>query len=232
METMLKNLNETLENLKKGNVSFDDVTENLFSYSYDDYNEIFKIDQIEVAEKTYKRLPVFNNDNCVAILMLWGNNNKTAVHDHKNYEGKIKVLKGELTEVYYKETEDFIEYEGAGVAIEDLVFEEELGGIHSIVNNKNVLSVSLHIYKTPELNLSGVRIFDTEKKRYEALDTVTLYVGPQRQPEYYDYIISLKPKRVVFNPGTENAEFESLLKENGIEAEEACTLVLLGTGQY
>ena len=169
METMLKNLNETLENLKKGNVSFDDVTENLFSYSYEDYNEIFKIDQIEVAEKTYKRLPVFNNDNCVAILMLWGNNNKTAVHDHKNYEGKIKVLKGELTEVYYKETEDFIEYEGAGVAIEGLVFEEELGGIHSIVNNKNVLSVSLHIYKTPELNLSGVRIFDTEKKRWAVL---------------------------------------------------------------
>jgi predicted CoA-binding protein len=90
-----------------------------------------------------------------------------------------------------------------------------------------------------EIELLGLRpdvIFgktiDTEKKRYEALHTVTLYVGPQRQPEYYDYIISLKPKRVVFNPGTENAEFESLLKENGIEAEEACTLVLLGTGQY
>ena len=76
------------------------------------------------------------------------------------------------------------------------------------------------------------RTIDTEKKRYEALHTVTLYVGPQRQPEYYDYIISLKPKRVVFNPGTENAEFESLLQKNGIEAEEACTLVLLGTGQY
>lgn len=90
-----------------------------------------------------------------------------------------------------------------------------------------------------EIELLGLRpdvIFgktiDTDKKRYEALDTVTLYVGSQRQPEYYDYIISLKPKRVVFNPGTENAEFESLLQKNGIEAEEACTLVLLGTGQY
>ena len=90
-----------------------------------------------------------------------------------------------------------------------------------------------------EIELLGLRpevIFgktiDTEKKKYEGLDTVTLYVGSQRQPEYYDYIISLKPKRVVFNPGTENAEFESLLKENGIETEEACTLVLLGTGQY
>ena len=169
METMTKNIKYTLENLKKDNISFDIVAENLFSYDYQDYNEIFKIDQIEVPEKTYKRLPVFNNENCVAILMLWGVNNKTAVHDHKNYEGKIKVLKGELTEVYYKETKDFIEFEGAGVAIEGLVFEEEKGGIHSIVNNKNALSVSLHIYKTSELKLDGVRIFDVENKKWAVL---------------------------------------------------------------
>jgi predicted metal-dependent enzyme (double-stranded beta helix superfamily) len=169
METMTKNIKYTLENLKKDNISFDIVAENLFSYDYQDYNEIFKIDQINVPEKTYKRLPVFNNENCVAILMLWGVNNKTAVHDHKNYEGKIKVLKGELTEVYYKETKDFIEFEGAGVAIEGLVFEEEKGGIHSIVNNKNALSVSLHIYKTSELNLDGVRIFDVENKKWAVL---------------------------------------------------------------
>ena len=169
METLTKNIKYTLENLKKDNISFDIVAENLFSYDYQDYNEIFKIDQIEVPEKTYRRLPVFNNENCVAILMLWGVNNKTAVHDHKNYEGKIKVLKGELTEVYYKETKDFIEFEGAGVAIEGLVFEEEKGGIHSIVNNKNALSVSLHIYKTSELNLDGVRIFDVENKKWAVL---------------------------------------------------------------
>ena len=169
METLTKNIKYTLENLKKDNISFDIVAENLFSYDYQDYNEIFKIDQINVPEKTYRRLPVFNNENCVAILMLWGVNNKTAVHDHKNYEGKIKVLKGELTEVYYKETKDFIEFEGAGVAIEGLVFEEEKGGIHSIVNNKNALSVSLHIYKTSELNLDGVRIFDVENKKWAVL---------------------------------------------------------------
>ena len=169
METLTKNIKYTLENLKKDNISFDIVAENLFSYDYQDYNEIFKIDQINVPEKTYRRLPVFNSENCVAILMLWGVNNKTAVHDHKNYEGKIKVLKGELTEVYYKETKDFIEFEGAGVAIEGLVFEEEKGGIHSIVNNKNALSVSLHIYKTSELNLDGVRIFDVENKKWAVL---------------------------------------------------------------
>ncbi len=90
-----------------------------------------------------------------------------------------------------------------------------------------------------EIELLGIRsdtIFgktiDTDKKLYEGIDTVTLYVGPQRQPEYYDYVISLKPKRVVFNPGTENPEFEEILSKNGIESEVACTLVLLGTGQF
>lgn len=90
-----------------------------------------------------------------------------------------------------------------------------------------------------EIELLGVRsdmVFgktvDTERKLYQDIDTVTLYIGPKHQPEYYDYVLSLKPKRVVFNPGTENREFELLLTRNGIEAEEACTLVLLGTSQY
>ena len=192
METMTKNIKYTLENLKKENISFDIVAENLFSYDYQDYNEIFKIDQIEVPEKTYKRLPVFNNENCVAILMLWGVNNKTAVHDHKNYEGKIKVLKGELTEVYYKETKDFIEFEGAGVAIEGLVFEEEKGGIHSIVNNKNALSVSLHIYKTSELNLDGVRIFDVENKKWAVLTDKATSCSWNLPEEAFEKIVNLK----------------------------------------
>lgn len=64
------------------------------------------------------------------------------------------------------------------------------------------------------------------------VDTVTLYVGPQHQPEHYDYILSLKAKRVIFNPGTENEEFEKLIEQAGSEALEACTLVLLRSGQY
>ena len=64
------------------------------------------------------------------------------------------------------------------------------------------------------------------------LDTITLYLGPQNQPEYYDYILKSKPKRIIFNPGTENFEFERLAGNRGIEVVEACTLVLLRTGQY
>lgn len=66
----------------------------------------------------------------------------------------------------------------------------------------------------------------------EEVDTVTLYIGAQHQPGYYSAIINLNPKRVVFNPGTENTEFANLLHEKGIEAEVACTLVLLSIGNY
>jgi uncharacterized protein len=76
------------------------------------------------------------------------------------------------------------------------------------------------------------RTIDTEKKEYADIDTVTLYLSEKFQPEYYDYILSLHPKRVIFNPGTENSEFEEFLKENHIEPFENCTLVLLRTGQY
>lgn len=75
-------------------------------------------------------------------------------------------------------------------------------------------------------------VIDTNKVPFENVDTVTLYLNPKRQEEYYDYIISLKPRRVIFNPGTENFDFIDLLKENGIESEVACTLVLLSTNQY
>ncbi|MFZ4862154.1 CoA-binding protein [Sphingobacterium sp. Mn56C] len=67
---------------------------------------------------------------------------------------------------------------------------------------------------------------------YQDIDTITLYVGPQNQEIYYSYIIATKPKRVIFNPGTENSAFAETLKEAGIEPVEACTLVMLNTGQY
>lgn len=66
----------------------------------------------------------------------------------------------------------------------------------------------------------------------EGIDTVTLYLNPQRQEAYYDYILGLKPKRIIFNPGTENPTLMRLAREQGIEPEAACTLVLLSTGQY
>lgn len=78
---------------------------------------------------------------------------------------------------------------------------------------------------------SGIK-FEKEMVPYENIDTVTLYINPKIQEPFYNYIISLMPKRVLFNPGTENAIFEKLLKDNNIETMQACTLVLLNTGQY
>ena len=64
------------------------------------------------------------------------------------------------------------------------------------------------------------------------VDTVTMYINPKIQKEFYDRILALKPRRVIFNPGTENTEFEEILKQNNIDFEKACTLVLLSIGAY
>lgn len=79
--------------------------------------------------------------------------------------------------------------------------------------------------------VSGVG-FGKEKLDFQDLNTVTLYLNPGRQEEYYDYIIELHPQRVIFNPGTENPAFANQLKSAGIQVVEACTLVLLHTGQF
>lgn len=77
----------------------------------------------------------------------------------------------------------------------------------------------------------GVKI-TTGKPVVENIDTVTLYLNPRRQREYYDYILQLQPKRIIFNPGAENAELERAASEKGIETIEACTLVMLSTNTF
>ena len=64
------------------------------------------------------------------------------------------------------------------------------------------------------------------------IDTVTMYVGPARQQEIIEQILAIQPRRVIFNPGTENPEVYDRLKAANIEVVEGCTLVLLRTGQY
>jgi predicted CoA-binding protein len=71
-----------------------------------------------------------------------------------------------------------------------------------------------------------------EEKTIENLDTVTLYLNANNQKQYYNYILEQKPKRIIFNPGAENEELEQLARENQIDTQHACTLVLLSTHQY
>ena len=71
-----------------------------------------------------------------------------------------------------------------------------------------------------------------EKPPMNDIDTITLYLNPQNQKPYYEYILSLQPKRIIFNPGTENDELERLANAKGIYTEEGCTLVMLSTGEY
>lgn len=71
-----------------------------------------------------------------------------------------------------------------------------------------------------------------EKPMIQDIDTITMYIGAQNQKEWEEYILSLHPKRIIFNPGSENPTLENKAKENDIEVLNACTLVMLGTGQY
>ena len=73
---------------------------------------------------------------------------------------------------------------------------------------------------------------EKETQLRDDIDTITLYLNPTHQEEYYDYFLSLQPRRIIFNPGTENDELERLASEQGIQCDEACTLVLLSTGQF
>ncbi|MFT2007574.1 CoA-binding protein [Pontibacter sp. 13R65] len=80
--------------------------------------------------------------------------------------------------------------------------------------------------------VGGQPIITDKKQTIEDVDTVTLYVGPQNQPSWYDYILSLKPKRIIFNPGTENRELEKMAQNANIETLYDCTLVMLATDSY
>lgn len=72
----------------------------------------------------------------------------------------------------------------------------------------------------------------TNFPKHKDIHTVTLYIGPPRQPEYYNQLLELNPKRVIFYPGTENDEWNKKLSEAGIQVIEACTLVMLNSGKY
>lgn len=80
-------------------------------------------------------------------------------------------------------------------------------------------------------NIGGVEV-NTNLGKFQDVHTITLYLNPKRQKQYYKNIIALNPSRVIFNPGTENPEFYKLLQEHDIEVQVACTLVLLATNQY
>lgn len=103
-------------------------------------------------------------------------------------------------------------------------------------SNMAVRKLLNHNHKVKAFGIRGGVINGVEIEKLpinsNEVDTVTLYLNPTNQIPYYDYILSLQPRRVIFNPGTENQEFQELLKQRNIHFEEACTLVLLSTNQY
>lgn len=99
-----------------------------------------------------------------------------------------------------------------------------------MLKERNVPFVPIGLKKG---EVAGEEILDIRKQpEVENVDTVTLYIGPNHQEQIEEYLISLKPKRVIFNPGTYNPATISKVRKENIEVTEACTLVMLSTGQY
>lgn len=92
--------------------------------------------------------------------------------------------------------------------------------------NHPVVALGLKVGKVDDV------IIETEHKAFEDIDTVTVYLNAQNQKPLEDYILSLKPKRIIFNPGAENPEFKERAEKQNIVCEEACTLVMLTVGGY
>jgi predicted CoA-binding protein len=92
--------------------------------------------------------------------------------------------------------------------------------------NHPVVGIGKRVGKVSDIEIGA------EQKPIDDVDTVTLYLSAANQKQYYDYILSLHPKRIIFNPGAENDELYAMAQQNGIKPMEACTLVLLSTGQY
>jgi hypothetical protein len=100
--------------------------------------------------------------------------------------------------------------------------------IHALTNaGHEVFAIA-----TKKGNVANIDFYVNERPVLKDLDTISLYINPTIQKDYQEYLISLKPKRIIFNPGTENPDLYPILKSNGIIVEEACTLVLLSLRQY
>ena len=113
-----------------------------------------------------------------------------------------------------------------------------LGASQNTTRYSNLAIKSLRNHEHPVIAIGrregmvGDTPIITEQKPMDDIDTVTLYLNPTNQKPYYNYILSLHPRRIIFNPGTENEELYDLASKSGILPQEACTLVLLSTGQY
>jgi len=113
-----------------------------------------------------------------------------------------------------------------------------LGASENPARYSNMAILKLRSYGHPveaigrtEGHLADVTIHSNQLP-FKNIDTITLYLSEAHQEAYYDYILSLHPKRIIFNPGAENTALKQMARAEGIETLDACTLVMLGTGQY
>lgn len=158
-------LAETLGQLKiHAPQSFEEFCTMFLGFNFIDFDNHFRLSGIIVKQKEFMSVPVFRG-KFIAELLLWGPDTCTPIYDHHKFDMRIKVLKGLLTEVLYRENENFIEYDGVFTSLPGHVFPQKEYGIHSMINGSGGSSVSLHLYNTTDFVVSDFRLFDTALRK-------------------------------------------------------------------
>jgi len=141
-----------------------------------------------VPNAGYLRIPVFTG-NSMVLLMIWGNDGETAIHGHGGIEGTVKVIKGMVREEKYEFTGLDIELKSSRSHIPGDILEENTGTIHSIINQDETWSVTLHIYNTNINSLAGTIMYDPENKRIGILNELAKSTSWKEDPQAFQAII-------------------------------------------
>ncbi|QDP84297.1 hypothetical protein FNJ88_01530 [Chryseobacterium sp. SNU WT5] len=160
----IQSLEKVLDIIRKKELSFSDVCDLLFTFKFEDFDEIFGLSEIKIPAETSRTIPIIQAEY-LSFLKIWGVRNYSTIRDHSNCDSVNKILKGSLTEVNYRENSNFIEYDLRTTHRTGDLFIEEKDDINSLVNNSEEISISLHSYRTSKTELEGVRIFDTENRK-------------------------------------------------------------------
>ncbi|MCX6243443.1 MAG: cysteine dioxygenase family protein [Bacteroidetes bacterium] len=146
-------------------------------------------DTIDLPDNQYYRIPVYKGTSTV-LLMLWNPGARTAIHDHQNGRGMVKVLKGKVREEYFQFHEGELKLLSDNVYVPGQILPVAADRIHSISNAQREFSVTLHVYETPSECLEGVSLYDPQLRRVGLLNNHAVRASWKEKPEAFSNVRS------------------------------------------
>ena len=167
---------------------FEEICNKFHQGSWDDYRSFVPPGIPDpLTEDEYYRIPVYKGA-CMVILMLWGPGAATALHDHGGSIGRVKVLKGSVTEERYSFDGSKLELLASNIGHPGDILNVSVNDIHSVKNPGKEMSVSLHVYGTDSNTFEGTKIYDPENKRVGILNEMATRATWREKPEAFSSI--------------------------------------------